>query len=211
MPKKSRVVPPKGVHPSRELADVWQAMQKLQESHIVERQRLLRMSEISLILDDYDDIFSDFDPRPYSERGLSEDFLLEVRKGCRDKTSGQVELTLMVPSTAKDINKELLIEKRLKNHFKKHHTLVKKEVWRVRAMGGLQVLIGSALSLVTTLLIANPAEDLLSKFAFVIFEPASWFVMWSGLDDIFRGWKRMKSDFDFYSRMAEAKISFIPY
>jgi predicted small integral membrane protein len=52
---------------------------------------------------------------------------------------------------------------------------------------------------------------MLWKFAFVIFEPASWFVMWSGLDDIFRGWKRLQGDLDFYSRMSEAKISFIPY
>ena len=37
-------------------------------------------AKIFLWLDDFDDIFSDFDPRPYSARELSDDFLDEVRK-----------------------------------------------------------------------------------------------------------------------------------
>ncbi|MBI2151367.1 hypothetical protein HYU21_01420, partial [Candidatus Woesearchaeota archaeon] len=35
----------------------------------------VREGNISLVLDSYDDIFSDFDPRDYSEKALSEDFL----------------------------------------------------------------------------------------------------------------------------------------
>jgi hypothetical protein len=37
--------------------------------------------EISIWLDSYNDIFSDFDSRPFSERTVSDDFLSEVRKG----------------------------------------------------------------------------------------------------------------------------------
>ena len=37
---------------------------------------LLKKGEISLLLDSYTGIFSDFDPRPYAERTLSDDFLL---------------------------------------------------------------------------------------------------------------------------------------
>ena len=35
---------------------------------------------ISLWIDSYDDIFSDFDPRPFSARNISDDFLYEVKK-----------------------------------------------------------------------------------------------------------------------------------
>ena len=35
-----------------------------------EKQKLLEISEISLLLDSYDDIFSDFDQRPYAQRAL---------------------------------------------------------------------------------------------------------------------------------------------
>ena len=33
---------------------------------------------VSLWLDTYEDIFSDFDPRPYGQRALSEDFVAEA-------------------------------------------------------------------------------------------------------------------------------------
>lgn len=36
---------------------------------------------ISLWIDSYDDIFSDFDPRHFSLRNISDDFLYEVKKG----------------------------------------------------------------------------------------------------------------------------------
>ncbi|NYT12918.1 MAG: hypothetical protein GKC01_00225, partial [Candidatus Methanofastidiosa archaeon] len=60
---------------------------------------ILREKNISLILDSYDDLFSDFDPRPYSVRGLSDDFLIECRRAVRGiKTESPVlELRLLVP------------------------------------------------------------------------------------------------------------------
>ena len=54
----------------------------------LEQTALLKKSEISLSLDNYDDIFSDFDPRPFSQRALSDDFLIEAKKASRDKVSG---------------------------------------------------------------------------------------------------------------------------
>lgn len=52
-----------------------EAQQKIEET-----EKILEMSEISIWLDNYDDIFSDFDPRPYSQRSLSDDFLAEAKK-----------------------------------------------------------------------------------------------------------------------------------
>jgi len=41
------------------------------ENEEMHKKKLLQLSEISLIIDTYDDIFSDFDPRPYSQRALA--------------------------------------------------------------------------------------------------------------------------------------------
>ena len=71
-------------------------------------------AEISLILDTYDDIFSDFDPRPYNERALSEDFLIEARKAARDKNTG-IELHFLIPTPMQDKASEELIRQRAKN------------------------------------------------------------------------------------------------
>ena len=66
------------------------------ENEEMHKKKLLQLSEISLIIDTYDDIFSDFDPRPYSQRALSDDFLLEARKASKDKVSGTFELNFLV-------------------------------------------------------------------------------------------------------------------
>ena len=49
-----------------------------------EIKELLEKTQISLWLDDYADIFSDFDPRPFSQRALSDDFLNEAKKVVRE-------------------------------------------------------------------------------------------------------------------------------
>jgi hypothetical protein len=54
-------------------------------------------NEIKLMLDTYDDIFSDFDPRPFSQRTLSEDFLEEARKASREKEMGNIEQINVTP------------------------------------------------------------------------------------------------------------------
>ena len=66
-------------------------------------QKILHLSEISILLDNYDDIFSDFDPRPYSERSLSDDLLNEARKASRDKNTGRLELRFLISEKMRDV------------------------------------------------------------------------------------------------------------
>src|SRR3989344_8520573 len=86
----------------------------------------LREGNISLILDSYDDIFSDFDPRDYSEKSLSDDFLVECKKAAIDKND-KLELRFLVPKQKRNLIEEVLIKKRLKEHFQKHFKEKKEE------------------------------------------------------------------------------------
>jgi hypothetical protein len=97
-----------------------QADMKFKEEKL--KEQLLKISEISLWLDTYDDIFSDFDPRPFSQRSLSVDFLDELKRASRDKVSGQIELKFLIPDKQRIVETELQIRKRLREHFKKHHS-----------------------------------------------------------------------------------------
>jgi hypothetical protein len=40
---------------------------------VATEQRIKDLKEISIAIDTWDDIYSDFDPRPYNERDLSEE------------------------------------------------------------------------------------------------------------------------------------------
>src|SRR3989339_701864 len=62
-----------------------------------EKQSIRHISQVSMWLDGYDDIFSDFDPRPYSQRSLSDDFLSEAKKVSSGKTGDRLELRFLIP------------------------------------------------------------------------------------------------------------------
>lgn len=66
---------------------------KTEEINPVPKQSLLELAEVSILLDSYDDIFSDFDPSAYSERTLSDDFIIQAKKNFRNK-SGNKKISL---------------------------------------------------------------------------------------------------------------------
>lgn len=178
-----------------------------------ERQkRLLQMSEISLWLDTYDDIFSDFDPRPYSQRRLSDDFLWEARKASRDKASGQVELKFLIPKHKKKVRQEKLIKQRLREHFKKHFGIIKKEVRHTIKMGILFILAGIILMLGASLILSQSKDgNFLINFFIVFLEPGGWFLFWEGLGLVIFEAKKKRPQLKFYEKMAKCEISFLPY
>src|ERR1035437_3645551 len=73
--------------------------------------------QVSIWLDGYDDIFSDFDPRPYSERSLSDDFIAEAKKVSREKLLKINELNLLIPDSKRNAEQESVIIKNLHANF----------------------------------------------------------------------------------------------
>src|SRR3989344_2509529 len=122
--------------------------------------KLLKASEISIHIDHYDDIFSDFDSRPYSIRALSDDFLLEVRKAAHVKPSGELELRFIIPKKMQNGDHESLVRKRLKDYFKKHGDLIKKEIRKIRLHGLKFIIIGAACSVSAAYLLYSPLFEL---------------------------------------------------
>ena len=177
-----------------------------------EKQKLLALSEISLWLDNYDDIFSDFDPRPYYQRALSEDFLSEAKRATRDKVSGSIELKLLIPAEKRNENDEKLIKKRLKEHFKRHYNMLLQEKRKLTKLGSFFVLGGIlAMMLATIVLLRYGEKNFLTSFLVVLLEPAGWFLFWEGLHTLIFRPKDAKSDLEFYRKALTYDIHFLPY
>jgi hypothetical protein len=168
----------------------------------------VREGNISLILDSYDDIFSDFDPRSYSERSLSDDFLAECKKVARDKGE-ELELRIMVPRKLRNIRDEIKIKKRLKSHFHRHYLKNHEEVKKIKREGAAWFLIGAMLMIISTALYGE--TKFLYKLLEVMLVPASWFMFWEGLGKIFIYSNEKKPDYEFYKKMAHAQIFFLSY
>jgi hypothetical protein len=172
---------------------------------------LLQMSHISLLLSDYSDIFSDFDPRPYSQRALSDDFLNEARKASRDMVSGRIELKLLMPAAKRDPHQEAMIRKRLHEHFRKHHDLHRTEMQGMMRRGLLFTAAGIVLMFIATLILHGGGLGIFYSFLIILMEPAGWFFFWEGLDQVVFESKKRMPDLSFYEKMTRCEIDFLPY
>lgn len=168
----------------------------------------LNDSEINLILNNYNDIFSSFDARSYSHKALSDDFLQELKRASRDKTRN-FYLRLLLHKSKRNIIEETVIVNRLKDHFEKHRLLLQEEKRGMISSGlvftFLGVLFMAAASLV---LLKNQNNTLLLNFLIILLEPAGWFLFWEGLYQIVFESKHINPDLQFYNKMSTCKVEF---
>jgi len=176
-----------------------------------EQRSILRLSEISLQLDTYDDIFSDFDPRPYSERALSDDFLFEAKRASKEKTSGKIQLRFMIPKDLRDTNLETTIRRRLHEHFRKHLVAVDEDIKRGRNGGVRYISAGVVMMFIASYLMSLGSRDFFFNLLTVILEPCGWFFTWTGLDLALVSYRHKTPDLEFYTKMSKCEITLNPY
>lgn len=169
---------------------------------------------VSMRLERYNDIFSDFDIQPYSSRSLSEDFIDELKRATRDKKGGDMELVLHIPKQEQNEVHDLAIKERLTAHFKKHYHLFSEEKRRILKLGVSMVIMGILCMIAATFIIfRDPSKNLYLSFLVVFLEPAAWFLLWEGMDQIIFNSKHMSEDLDFYRKMSNlnGRIHFKSY
>ena len=197
--------------PPEVISDVWGSLRKIEDGPKNVKEDLIRMSEISLILDTYDDIFSDFDPRPYSLRALSDDFLFEAKRSSTSKDIDDIDLILLVPKKLRAKKQETIIKKRLDYYFKNQYVRLSQEIRNRKKKGFLLLFVGALIGGVATLIYPYHTTDFFAALGVILLEPASWFTMWTGLEAIFHLSKQDSSDILFYEKMSTCKISFLSY
>jgi hypothetical protein len=166
---------------------------------------------VSLWLDDYDGFFSDFDPRSYSQRALSDDFLTEVKKVVHEYKPGLFDITFLIPLGKRENTTEEIIKGRLHSYFKK-----KEHLLEIEYKNSIRKGVGWVITAFICLICAAYISYLQPK-AFplhiirVILEPAGWFLAWSGMDNMISASRNNKYEMDFSKKMARAEIRFDAY
>lgn len=173
--------------------------------------QLLKKKEVSFWLDSYDDIFSDFDPRPYHQKGLSEDFLDEARRAMREMPSEPFVFHLLVPSKRRKLHDEAIIKKRIRDHAKKHYTELNEERKKIKQKGIVLSFCGLMLMGLAAFVSYHKDGSVLLPILQVILEPAGWFSVWFGLDIIFYERKEKKPDYELYEKLTKAELVFESY
>lgn len=143
------------------------------------------LHEITIRLDNYDDIFSDFDPRPFQFRELSDDFLKEIRKRYLEDKRGRFEVRFTIPSSERDLREEALIKKRLREHFASMATREEDTVGSIRAKGYIYIVIGAIVLVadVFALFLLNESS-VFYRILSVLLVPAGWYGMFEGMGKV---------------------------
>ncbi|MGP8214451.1 MAG: hypothetical protein ACLQQ4_02700 [Bacteroidia bacterium] len=164
--------------------------------------------QVSIWLDEYDDIFSDFDPRPYSERALSDDFIGELKKVCREDELAVAEIKLLLPEKMRKPEYEATIVKRLHAHFRKVYAILTKRVRVMRAKALAMSMAGIVLLFSASMITTQQSSNVGMRVMLVLFEPAGWFFIWTGMDNLFFSSRQTQLDMEFYTKLSKSKVVF---
>ncbi|MCX8198108.1 MAG: hypothetical protein N3F07_02850 [Candidatus Micrarchaeota archaeon] len=141
--------------------------------------------EITIKLDTYDDIFSDFDPRPYSQRELSEDFLKEVQRRYMEDKHGRFEVHFTIPSSERDTKEEALIKKRIREHFSQMAKAEHEEIKKTQRRGYVYIAIGAAVLLANVAALFTLHESSwFYQVLSILLVPAGWYGMFTGIGKV---------------------------
>jgi len=167
------------------------------------------LKEISIILDVWDDIFSDFDPRPLDERTLSQDFLNELMKRYTEKKRGKLLISFYLPAALKDEQSEKMVNHRLKRYFKARALQKKHDIYQMRLRGVIFVLIGFvSLSSITVISYFRLIGGFVDQLLEILLVPLGWFGMWEGLLQIVNVSPALAQEEQLYGKLADAEYRF---
>jgi hypothetical protein len=163
---------------------------------------------VSVWIDGFDDLFSDFDPRSYDERNISDDFLYELKKLTAEHEVQIAEIKLLIPSKMKSEKNETLISKRFHQHFVHKFHSYRKKLKKHHKTGILILSAGLFLLLAAGYLASLKETTLLFRIFFVITEPSGWYFAWTGLERLFSEEKKNLPELEFYKKISNARIVF---
>lgn len=169
---------------------------------------LVSMSEISLWLDSYDDIYSDFDSRHYLKRRISEDLIDELQSSLKYIPGRTENLQLLLPHNQRkmDIEKEIAFS--IKEQFNKRLDILKQSARNIYNRGLMLVMLGVLVMAIDSLIAYKGYSSYLMTVLRIILEPAGWFLIWNGLDFLLYEYRKTKKDIDFFDILSQLNIHF---
>lgn len=159
---------------------------------------------VQIAIDNYNDLFSDFDIRGYEERYLSSDFLNELKMRTKKLINKkEIIVAFKIDKTERNIEDENIIADRLKKFFRIRYERNRRKRNKLLVNSIILELIGIAF-----MLIAN----YLGKYAFDYFKEfmliPSWFFVWNGLEKYIYNTKILDKKVKYYSLLNNSRIKF---
>ncbi|MFH2137855.1 MAG: hypothetical protein ABII88_05050 [Candidatus Omnitrophota bacterium] len=171
--------------------------------------KIEELKDVAIAIDTWNDVFSDFDPRPLSERTLSEDFIIELKQRYRETGKGDFIVTICAPQALDDKKSERIVAKRLKRHFLHRALIRKKDNLNMQVRGFVFVLCGIGfLTFLTLAAYYKLFSDLIINVLGIVVMPLGWFGIWEGFSKIVDIKPSLKQEEMFYQKLAKAQYRF---
>lgn len=167
--------------------------------------------DISIWLDKYEDLFSQYDSSELKARTLSDNFLEEMRKMVRKVPASGIELKFNLMQSAPDAQNEALIGDNIHDYFTCHAKAAQQEKADIIRSGMVRIVAGFAL-ITCLLMVRNKWSAVLALHGLeMMLDPLGWFLIWTGLEMVFVQAKKEQPAIDFNLKMATAKLTFITF
>src|ERR1700742_3282620 len=123
--------------------------------------------DLNIWIDSYEDLFSDFDPRPFMERAISDDFISELNKLTSEHTEFIHTLRFQIPEKMRDEKQEGIIVKRLQYDFKHEYESFSADV-KMNYTKGIVMTIAGVLLLMGAVAVTSLAQKTWHNYLMVI-------------------------------------------
>jgi hypothetical protein len=168
----------------------------------------IEMIELSLWLDNYDDIYSDFDSRHYLKRRISEDFLHELRMAKKYRPRTVTDIVLLLPQEKRNEETERIIASSLKDFFKDQFQFHLANYKRKLNRGLIMLVIGLLIMMVNSYINFENLHSLFISIVKTVLDPAGWFLLWFGFDFLFYDLVELKNERNFFAELSNASVHF---
>ena len=158
-------------------------------------------------LDQYQEMFSDFDPAPFERRMISQDFIGAMTRRFPEGSEEEIHFRISVPKSKRSTKTESVIVKRLKTYFRKMADRQGKSLHTDQKRGAMYFVAGCALLLAFVWVGLN-MESFISQLLGVVFLPLGWFGVWEGTSKILSAPERYQKKLSLYTELAKAKYEF---
>ena len=169
------------------------------------------LRDIAIAIDTWDDIFSDFDPRPLSERTLSEDFIFELTRRYHESRKGHTVVTICAPSVLRNDRAERIVSTRIRLYLAHRADLANAAIRRQRIRGGIFTLCGFVFLSALTIMGCEFKPwfgNLGFQFVEIILMPLGWFGIWEGVSKIVDVDRLLVQEAALFTRLAHATYRF---
>lgn len=165
-------------------------------------------AELSLWLDAYDDIYSDFDSRRYLKRRISEDFVQELKMSLKYRNDQPGTLVLLLPAALRKTDLEQEIIASITMQVLERFSSLQRSTLHTLMLGLILFFGGMAILVTSSLIAFKYLQGYLPVLLRILFEPAGWFMIWNGLDFLLYQYRKVKREQNFYRKLSRMNIRF---